>query len=129
MSLYLSTANKPSPKVIHRRLGDFGSRGIIYVIKIFFPESTELYVRGRWYNFSMNTIDESFLCSTCGEQYAYCGCPNEDSAPFSNVRPCQNCGFEATVLFQFAGDRTERCVFCHNNARFVGVSTTEADWF
>ena len=77
----------------------------------------------------MNTFDESYFCPFCSEQFAFCGCDQEDSGPFSAVRPCQNCGFETAVRFQFGGDPTQRCLSCHNNARMVGVSTTEEDWF
>ena len=77
----------------------------------------------------MNTIDESFFCSTCGEQYAYCGCPNEATWFPSALLPCGDCGFEGHALTYFAGDIVGRCAYCHNNKRVVGVSTTEADWF
>lgn len=111
MSLYLSTANKPSPKVIHRLARAFWIKGTIYVIKILFPESTELRVRGLCYNVYMNTFDEN---------------------PFSVPRhTCQNCWERVAMVFTF-GDGFLRCLYCHQNAReqyVVGVSTTEEDWF
>jgi len=79
----------------------------------------------------MNTFDESYFCPFCSEQFAFCGCDQEegDSAPFSNIRPCQDCGVGEPVLFHFAGDPVARCVYCHNSKRVVGVSTIEDDWF
>ena len=79
----------------------------------------------------MNTFDASYFCPFCSEQFAFCGCDQEegDPAPFSNVCPCQDCGVGEFILFQFGGDPTQRCVFCHNDKRVVGVSTTEEDWF
>jgi hypothetical protein len=79
---------------------------------------------------NMNTIDESFLCSTCGEQYAYCGCPNDEAPePVDGFAVCAVCDFTVRGLFYLNGDSTGRCDYCHNSIRMVGVSTTEADWF
>jgi hypothetical protein len=113
VSLYLSTANKPSPKVIHRLARAFWIKKTLYVIKILFPKSTELRVRGLWYNVDMNTFDEF-------------GRP---------VHTCHNCWELTSQIFQYA-DGFQRCLFCHQDARpfylpggILGVSTTEEDWF
>ena len=83
----------------------------LYVAK---RKTPELDVGGHWYNVSMNTIDESFLCSTCGEQYAYCGCMNDEAEPFSQERECSNCEGLFPVLFLMGGSPVERCADCHN---------------
>jgi len=99
----------------------------LYVAK---EKTPELDVGGHWYNVSMNTIDESFLCSTCGEQYAYCGCMNDETEePVDGFAVCAVCDYTVRGLFYLNGDSTGRCADCHNTNRIVGVSTTEADWF
>ena len=81
-----------------------------------------------YYSQPVSLWDTSTHCAECGVQYIYCGCPNEDSG-FTAGLPCGDCGFVGHALAYFAGDNTGRCAYCHNNARVVGVSTSEGDWF
>ena len=71
--------------------------------------------------------DTSTHCADCGVQYIYCGCPNDEVEPFSQERSCNTCGDIVPMLFLLGGDRTERCLYCHNS-RAVLTRNEDAEW-
>jgi hypothetical protein len=62
--------------------------------------------------------DTSTHCAYCSEQYAYCGCENDEiPEPVDVFAICAVCDYAVSGLFYLNGDSTGRCAGCHNANR------------
>lgn len=72
----------------------------------------------NYFSKTISLWDTSFFCADCGQQYIYCGCPNEEIDEFVDTfAVCAVCDHSVYGLFYLNGDSTGRCADCHNAIR------------